>query len=1157
MTDIEQAKKWCDEARKILNSGSLFKFDRSRMYKRSAEVHRLLTEMEGQHEYLADEDYRRQHERFAGRYETLAKAAKATTDRQDLKTRDKARLVLEISKKLSILKNEIRLMRSEVHEHLTPKEQRAREQVQEKLDQKRSAAESAAQKRLQTYEARLAATRKLEIELKALSREGKDYAQPVTELVEAAVILASEDPPRHIEALAKLEEAKQAFMTQNKRAAVARRRRVAGAQYRPLYELAQQRTKEAIAELKLRPGTHDHRIELEQRISRGDEVVTESGDYKAALGGFRGLEKTVQAAHRASAKFIASAGGPEFQESRKRAETALATYTKVAGAGDPEWIAERRQKIDRLIKAHEGEPQRADVEQAKNEMRTLAEELAQKVQDLETNQESCKELVTKVEKLVEETGRMAKPAEFAPHQASFRAAMVKYGTNLFSKAITDLNALETKVTNLRNQVAGDYDLWEKANDSYRSEYLPELKKVLPNMVPPAQAAASRLERMYTAVQKEVQTTHEYGAAARKIEEVNKSVKDEIAPMVQKYRLLDDRRNESREFEKNQSTRIDAKIAELASQGGDVASFEERRNKALGAAFNERKVAMESASLAAVDKELRQAFDGIVTDIDAILQDSNRLEASVGAAKLSKQKVEFEKLAGVVEERIDYLRVGDYSAGDTFANELKTLREADFGDESLQSMQTLQTNIEEKIEKQKGESSDRAKALRTEIKSIEAQLAKLKKQRPKYKKMLQDLDEEMDICRTTADSTVPAVLDSCKTAIDELSARLQELAPSNSNFEKIDRGLKEIRDELHLDHPHLKEHCASHHQALLTRLESQIEPDLWQRTPLRGWKDILKPFLATVDEAVQRAGQANAIRLEITRLADRARADLGKLEGARILAENLGQRIEAAAKPSEAREEQARQELESIIALIIALTDDPEARLQAERGARDAKLEAEMAAPAFKAELTIFEKTLLTAAEKAYKELSRGERNKVLRKRMRDTYHEAENVAKKSRFAVARDKLAEAGRLARDLAANPRHAQGTARKNLGKVNDKWNRAVLNFVTKVNALAQEIRVATETEDPDTGKAAVALLKKLTLTFDPKRFDKAIVALTGGKLKTPEHRATKETALRMLRHYQRRIKNDPVIDHLTTSPFKTNVPVTDLIDRMTDLELNLRRA
>jgi hypothetical protein len=206
---------------------------------------------------------------------------------------------------------------------------------------------------------------------------------------------------------------------------------------------------------------------------------------------------------------------------------------------------------------------------------------------------------------------------------------------------------------------------------------------------------------------------------------------------------------------------------------------------------------------------------------------------------------------------------------------------------------------------------------------------------------------------------------------------------------------------------------------------------------------------------------------------------------------------------------------------------------------------EVDAKAWESELHILDKDL-----KAVKSVNKKEIG-ALQDRLETAKKDAE---KSGDYSTGRQVLAELRQRLVLVEGNPKGLKITARNNLPKVNQAFEKAVMEFAASLVKLGDEIG-KTDLDDEGKGKINHELAE-LRVMFNPSAFKKTVEVMAN-KSNTEEKRsAEREVGLREMRRLNALLEKDYRLRELANTPFKVNTPtvLSKLKLTLLDLENNM---
>ncbi|MFT4841325.1 MAG: hypothetical protein ACI8UD_000019 [Planctomycetota bacterium] len=959
---------------------------------------------------------------------------------------------------------------------------------------------------------------------------------------------------------------------------------------KPIYLTKVARIDRAIGIIQTWPGVKEQVQALKDLLQVGvDELgrtkasVGPEGDYRKAYKKLAGVTKITEQARRAANDWPRAAGGKEFPPARDKAKQALSDYFKVARLSDPEGVDE----FDKHFRAIHSELEAGihTAAEAVVEMNKLVVAVEASKSTANSNLSSGREALKRVLALILKVREQTQVSEFQAFLVRFRVLEAKAGAMHWTAATMDaFDVLESELQASLARVGPSFTAWKEAEKNVKDNYFEQLRSLASGQggVEHLVGIASRLNNSFiTAQQDHASNEHDYAKAAAEANAVIQEFDSKIKPALTQFEALEPNLVNRQKQWAAAWTQVQALVDKLADDDGDPSKFQaqltilekERGDDLLKILRTDAETAAKEVLLTQVDAQASMTIIDLGKEIETLI-------ATPAAFAAHKKVAASEALAEQVAASLKTVRTGlnylaeDEAADPTAPNPAKALgtdltklaadhaAAVDLADADAKTVALTQVSeslvlLDKRIEAQVASNKELIKAkstaMRAKADTVGKQLKKAKKDFGKFKGLFTELDERLGVFVAVADSTLLTVLTQCGQGLDVLASELT--AMTKEEVAKVETAIADLRGATLLDHEHMKECSPGTREALLSRLTAEQLPEAYGLTPQQAIIKVLAPFKVKVEKAKAEATAAHTVRVKILADADELAIEVAKLPGAGSLIKALNGRLDGCKTPGEGQEADSRQKLTAIAALVAAYAANPESLLTAERIARTIEQDDAIAGPALDARIKVFGKTFMKRIDVAKAKANPKDLNAFLFDEAAKAFKDAKKFAKQGNLAGGSGRLDEAERLAKEFLANPQNQSATARADLKQVEEKWKQAMVRFRKMIEKLCKEIEAEALVDATDCS-TAVAALGKLPWLFNADAFGTAVKNLTGD-LPEAARRKAKEGGLRQLGRYQRIVKDEPMIKHAIAAPFSSTVTTSDLVDRMYDLEVNLRRA
>jgi hypothetical protein len=1036
------------------------------------------------------------------------------------------------------------------------------------------------------YQAERVKVEGLQRKLIAENRAGKGpYEQPLTALL--AQSATQVDPGLSYQAaLQLLRQGSPAYDTQRRLLETERKKDLAAARDRPVYEDKLQRVRDGLARVVGLRGTREQQATLNGLIQRGEDAAAR-GDFAAAYKALEGLRPALEAAKKASDNFKRTVGTPGFRQALAAAEKQLADYRKLAGLADPEGIAAAEAKINEALQAFDaGGPLGVDAAKAEEDkLVKLTADLGKKLKAVQTAADKVEEQFGRMEKLVVEIGELAPASVVQPFADRLWSARALRGSQQYAAALIELTELRVQGTPVRTTHQDHQDRWNNRRQEIQDGAMEDLNRAINLANHVVSTQGSRLLGIFQRAENGVRDSHDYAQAAELAQQVLDGL-GAVREALRAYDAMQDEFTEARTDYQERRQAIEEAIKALEDHHGDTAEAKGRLEEvqALWDAGVNELLSAEGKTVAALREAVTPRLQGILESLQADLQDEQTIEASAGRAALKTKWQEYQKAKKATDDGLLAVAVDDPAEAARLRLDYPAVpgEAADLTDEHLDRMNALKVRVLKAIK----DNVVAVKGAATQAERLAAamlqELGNLEKSFPNYKPFLANLRDEVEDCRGLIDSkALPVIREAEHRLTQTVQPKIRDLQvqnggnapPGTPNFKAVETKLADLKKKLK-DDPNLKECLPSKLQLLQYRLEKELPGECRRVAAREALDNHLTPFETTaIDPAIAQARAARLARTQLAQTAEALKRRLAQLTDAPRLKASLEKRLAAAAKPGENGEATAKFRLDLIEKQLAAavsgagatpeeIARSAEVRSQLEQRAAEEEFQAQQAAQTWAAAVRIFEHNTKRGVDAVRDATPQAMRNEALYQQIGTQFDAAQAAAKAGDHAVANERLREATALASYFTANPLGARATARNNLLQVNERWKAVVSKLLRDLNELRQSIRKDVDESDP-LQQAAVhldqvnATLARVARSFDLTRFDRIIAELTNDGTNLTTRRDAKESGLRWVRNYRRLLQSDPVLPHLVANPFLKQFSLQPLSGELNNLEVNLLRA
>lgn len=1023
---------------------------------------------------------------------------------------------------------------------------------------------------LAAYEELLADAQAKERDLKLLNRDGVLFEAPLTKLINEAKALAGGG--KLVQAGDHLKKsAASLFTTQSKAARGKREDDLDTARHKPVFDDKVARIRAAIAQLKPMPGTTAARAKLQKLIDAGLIEASSSGDYEKAYGKLQGLSGTLADGLKAAEDFPKKVGDKDFRALLARTQGQLQAYTDLAGLSHPVEVAKQSDAIQSALATLDASTADDKVAVATTALTKIGKDLETLSGALAQAKSLCDGLLVEVKTLINNTRDVASIKVYELQLATFRLAETAYGLQDYDAALKGLRAVRSGAIDVQVKSGDAREKWLSLKATVDKDHLPTLQGFSSEgiAIEPARSAASNLLRDYATVKETVTGSHDYADALAKAQAVVDGM-----PAIQKayddYMALSAQRIKGMADLKADQATCRTEIEKLKAAGGDVSAFTAAVDAPRQKILADIAGITDAAALATALDEARSAVERVFNQVQAVLADPEKLKAAKAAGEKASLRARLDPLVARAQLELkdllaEYPVDGNLLKGQLDAIVLQARTEEEAGRSvmarNISDCETLIEKIVGMKASKKGVVDGFRLQAQAAAKACIERVAKLKKAHPKFKDYFAALEAEVLDSAEMAKSSVLKVVNSANARLSAGGDVFEKLkaVEASTQFAEVARVLAALSGTIE-DSPALKTCAPSKKRLLAVRLKEEVSIDCYRSTPEAALQT-LDAFKKEVEAAITAALGDQGRREEIANKQREANALLADLDYPPLQA-SFAARITAAATPAEGKEYDSISKLNALIVMLTRFKDGgPEVRAQLDQMGQQQQenaFEQEKAGAEWLARVDLFEKNELREAQQAYDDNPKT-RDEGRMKAIKGLLAEAKKLAAKGANVQAVLKLEDALRMSLAFVASPHNAATSARNSLKKVAVKWKGAVAEFAGHINALAAEIDKANDgSVDAASVTKAAAEVRGLAMSFNPQMFDAVVEAMIVPDLHVTHIRKHKEDALNIVRRYQAVVANDPLLQHMETgNPFKNQVSLKHLRDTLTDLELNFKRA
>ncbi|MBL8797296.1 MAG: hypothetical protein JNM56_25565 [Planctomycetia bacterium] len=1040
---------------------------------------------------------------------------------------------------------------------------------------------------VQQYAVERPKVEELRRKLIAANRQGKFYEGPLT-LALGNVDIQVNQNFDYAAALRLLQQATTTiYERQTRLIETDRKRDLAAARDRPVYEDKLQRVRDGLQRIRGLRGTREQQAALQRLIDEGERLAhLQPPDYAGAYKALEGLRPALAAAQKASDNFKKNVGNPKYRQALADAEQQLAAYRMLYGLVDAETVKTSEDTIDLSLRAFDG-PNPPDQQGVKDEVERLtqlAKSLAKKVEKVEADSRKVTEQLKVMNELIGDLRELAPASVLQPFIERYWAARALAGNQQYPTALEELTRLRQEGTPVRTTHKDFRDRWLNRRKEIEVGAMEDIQRAISLTNRTASNLGNRLLGIVQRTENEVRDSHDY---ARAVEQAQ-LVLDGMAGLRQallSYDGIQVELEQARTSFQRLREQVEMELQRLDAQEGDTEPARQRLEQAqlqwdsgIGELLsNEGKTV--AALREAVLPELQQILEAVQNDLTV-----EQLQGSKDRKVARGKWQTYLKTRKAAEDGLHAVKVDDpVKAGQVLQTRPVLIDDPNLLTEQiLQGIEAYKQRVLIALEENQTEVRTATQRTQRLAAGLLQDLARLEKAHPNFKPFLTSLRDEIEDCLGLVDSKALTVIVEAETRLTNvIRPKIQTLQQENGdnapqgtkNFKAVDEKLTALKKKIK-DDANLKECLPSKLAVLLYRLEKELPGECRKVTAAHALDNLLTPFETTaIDPALALALEAHNARERIARAVEVLKRRLAQLTDAPKLKASLEKRLTAASKPGENGEANALFQLDLIAKQLDAVLPGPnpqpgdvtrakDTRSQLEQRAAEEEFKNQQAVQQWEASVRIFEHNTKRGLDEVRKNTPEGMRNETLYQAILTLFETAQKDAKAGNYVVANDRLREATSMAVYFTANPLGARATARNNLLQVNARWKEVVGKLVRDLN----ELREAVKKDRDASGQVeqqAVNLdqvnttLGRVARAFDATRFEGIIGDLTNDKSNLATRRAAKEDGLRWVRTYRQQLQSDPVLAHLNANPFQKQFSLRPLAGELNNLETNLLRA
>ncbi|HEY4079244.1 MAG TPA: hypothetical protein VGM81_00990 [Burkholderiaceae bacterium] len=963
----------------------------------------------------------------------------------------------------------------------------------------------------------------------------------------------------------------------------ARKRVVAEARHKPVYENKRKRIQAAIDELTPLPGTRKQVDKLNATLTAATDLEP---DYEAAYKALEGRTKQLKEG-REKAQTWSKA---EFSDKLKKALTVLRTaisgFAGVAGVGDTTRVDAEEKWINDSLSAlagGSGDPKKADkakLEKMVADCGTRATKLNEDAAKFKLAREAVEAYQKALDPLITSLKQVSPAEELGNYLARFNAAQSLAGAQQFDAAKKAFDLLNQPLIDTEAKRRGDQQAWA-AIDTKLTEGLTALEQMQQGkttLLPTMEAMVSQLiSAIRSTLRGQLVPARKFTEAVAKAEELK--VLDNITALKEQYALLKAGKPVTPAFKgdsanltaqlrtlqvtiRTEQVATETAIKELEAKAGDGAPHRQALEVLMAAwhKANEPFTSDAETAKARLDKidtlnteaqRIVAAIKKLAVDVRALKDDDAQLKLSSKSREKSEQGTQFEAARKKAQAALDYLR--DLGVPDTEAimaqdPSLVSLRDgyaqlvtdAKAGTYAVGRMSKVETDAVNKRGFHDAALLERKARIMARVATLNTQMLVLRKATPEaYHDFLDDLEDELSGISGLATSKAAALMQDGETQLLAFETRFAQHQaanrdPAKESFAKVDverarlKGLLEAKDLIAYD--------PTQQTQLLTQLTKVMPNELAKLAPAKALVRLQE------HEALITAMRTKVDALKLRHAALKTAAGTKKtaIEAFKTSAPGLHRELSnrlAAIEGTRENDTANGELLLKSLTLLLTSAADPGKRDAMNAKAQADALQAQKDEANFKAQIDVFEKDTQRALDELKSEVG-SKYNKPGYEAVGLRLDDAKKAGKAGNYSDAMDKLRLAQSAARHFQNTPYEATAAAGRALLAASGNWRRSVGDFLRAMTSLREAITTQCGQEvDP---KAALTALEPLDTLFNPVTFDYAAGVLSeppkgkGDSAERAKRRTEKEAILVIVTRYTRLLESNKLLQSVADNPF-----------------------
>ncbi len=998
------------------------------------------------------------------------------------------------------------------------------------------------------------------------------FDKPLRDLVNEAVTLAT--AAKHAEAVAKLGTAKSLYDQGQKAVQLAHDQDVGRAKYEPIYKELRKRAVEGLAELRDLPGAKSDHDAIKQKVDTAD-TAAQQNRYEDAYHELKGIEKDVKKAHKNAQSYHDKAGNKDYRKVLEEAEEAYKTLAGLIEMSDPQTLESFRKTIDDTLRALDGVKSKDEttITPQINALKHCIQQMQVETNKMKDKADEARNLYNELDKSVlTDLSALMPTADFAPWGSRVWSARTLMGAGQYQQAIDELEQIKKDVKKTQTKYQDKAKKWEDLVKDYETNHKALVTKGQSHtFFPDVQTAANAVDSALQTSVLRVKETHDYDEIHKVFQQTLKDKMPTITSGLDQFEKSKAAFDELKQAYNDGAKEVREKIQELQKKEGDTEPF----TKALADEETEYTKTVNgllgkpaSAITPAKDTTV-QRLKKIVTDIEAVLGDTRKLQQSKDSATTKQLQAKGQKLEREIQNALKILALSDPTKAKNYTQDLQNAG-SNYDQAHITELEKVKTKAENANEENANKVKDIKEKATTQAKELKDLAGKLERGMPilhigghkDYHPYFESLKGEIQDALAMSESSVLEVAQAGKRKLDELKQKIERMQtendskdPNAKNYAAVDKGIKEI--EKLLSSKDLKECKPTAQKVFEHRLKNEVRPKIYALSPEAALANTgpLKEFKKEIAAAIREAQKRTEQRKTLNEDGEKLLKELEELDKKSAFRKQLEDQIKGAMKPGEDKEETAILNMKNYERQI-SQAKDPQNLLILEQVAHQREFEAEKQKAAWEANKKIYEETTKKDLEEAYNEAEKKTRDGARYKEAGQLYKEALKHAKKENYLAANQTIEEATSAALTFIASPQGDNFTARGKLPKIYKGWQQAVSAFLANISALKKKITEVAATDPSVDPKNAIAALDLAARSFDARMFDQTIKDITDKDATLTKIRVAKENGLRYLRQYRNVLDTDPVIEHLRENPF-TQFTTVMLEDKIRDFELSLLRS